>query len=152
MYDKVLVPLDGSSVAEVVLPHVEELSVSCAGEVILFRVIPPPQGVYDEMGREIISDDAAIASATGLAKDYLEQIGESLKKKGVKSVKHEVRIGHPAEAIIDYAKEIHASLIAMATHGRSGVSRWVYGSVAERVLRGASTPILLIRATSANVS
>lgn len=145
MYDKVLVPLDGSSVAEVVLPHVELLGRDLGSEIVLFRVIPPPQGVIDEAGRQIISVDAAIDSAVGGATDYLRQVATGLKDKGVKSVAEEVVIGHPAEQIVDRAKD-GVDLIAMATHGRSGISRWVYGSVAERVLRHAVTPVLLVRA------
>ncbi|MDO8672092.1 MAG: universal stress protein [Dehalococcoidia bacterium] len=145
MYSKVLVPLDGSSNAEVVLPHVEMLAQAFDSEVILFRAIPHPQGVTDEMGRQIITVDAAIDSAMSEAHSYLQEVAARLKNKGVKSIRHQVEIGNPAELIIDFANGSGVRIIAMATHGRSGISRWVYGSVAERVLRHATVPVLLVR-------
>ncbi|MBI2864814.1 MAG: universal stress protein [Chloroflexi bacterium] len=149
MYSKLLVPLDGSSTAEVVLPHVELLAHAFDSEVILFRAIAHPQGVTDDMGRQIISVDAAIDSALAQANTYLGEVAERLRAKGVKWISQEVQIGSPAELIIDYAKDAGVRIIAMATHGRSGISRWVYGSVAERVLRHATTPVLLVRAVGA---
>lgn len=149
MYDKVLVPLDGSPVAEVVLSHAIQLALAFGSEIVLFQAISRPEGIYDYMAREIVSDDAAIASAIAEADAYLTRVATKLGEHGVKAIRQEVRIGGAADQIVDFAKEAGVNIIAMATHGRSGISRWVYGSVAEKVLRGASTPVLLIRAGAA---
>ena len=79
------------------------------------------------------------------AKEYLNKAGEGLKSKGV-IIKTKVGIGDAAEAIAKAADETKANLVAMSTHGRSGVGRWVFGSVAEKVLRGGDTPVILVRA------
>jgi nucleotide-binding universal stress UspA family protein len=77
--------------------------------------------------------------------DYLKKTGENLKSKGA-TVKIKVRTGSPADEIIEVADEINANLIAMSTHGRSGISRWAFGSVTDRALRGGTKPMLLVRA------
>jgi nucleotide-binding universal stress UspA family protein len=79
------------------------------------------------------------------AKEYLEKIGEGLRGKGA-IVKTEVVTGKAAEEIIKVTDEINASLVAMSTHGRSGLSRWAFGSVTAKVLRGGSVPVLMVRA------
>ena len=85
-----------------------------------------------------------------LAEDYLEKIGVQLKQKGV-TVESQVRFGEAATEIVNLAAEIHAGVVAMSIHGRSGMSRWVLGSVAERVLYEGNTPLLLVRRTVANI-
>ncbi len=77
--------------------------------------------------------------------DYLDQIGEGLRSKGA-TVKIRAMVGSPAEEIIKAADEINAGIIAMSTHGRSGLSRWAFGSVTDKILRGASVPVLVVRA------
>lgn len=134
MYKKILVPLDGSEVAEAILSHIEALAGPLSAEVTLLEVLPET-GVLPERARDEITR----------AKEYLGQVEARLKDKGVKT-RSTLRYGKAAAEIIDYAKVNDIDLIAMSTHGRSGVSRWVFGSVADKVLRGTNIPILLIRA------
>ena len=82
------------------------------------------------------------------ARDYLEEIITGLKQREV-AAKAEIMLGTAAETIINFADQTNASLVAMTTHGRSGVSRWAIGSVAERVLRAGNTPLLLVRSPGA---
>ncbi|MEE8413790.1 MAG: universal stress protein, partial [Dehalococcoidales bacterium] len=79
------------------------------------------------------------------ADQYLKKTAEVLRKEGA-TTKTRVEVGHPAEEIIRAADEIHANIIAMSSHGRSGLSRWAFGSVTDRVLRGGSQPVLVVKA------
>ncbi len=146
MYQKILVPLDGSELAECVLPHVESIAKGCGvREVILVRVAEPfnlPSGyayLSPEQIKEIDTENEVIA------KDYLNQMVSQVKLDGVK-VQTQVIIGKAADSLADYATKNGFDLIVIATHGRSGISRWAWGSVADRVLRSACVPVLMIRA------
>lgn len=134
MYNKVLVPLDGSDIAEAILSQVEKLASKIGAQVILLEVLPE-SGVLPTTAHEEFSE----------ARAYLDAIVQRLEGQGVKGTAA-IRFGKPAEEIVDYAQTHDVDLIAMSTHGRSGVGRWVFGSVAEKVLRGTSLPILLVRA------
>jgi len=155
MYEKILVPLDGSKVGESVLPYVEDLvsklSPEVKAEVTLFQSLSPAQP-RTVSGREV--PDVAYARKEmednqKKAMDYLNKAGEALRSKGV-TVTAKVGVGDDAaEEIVKAAEEIKADLIAMSTHGRSGISRLAFGSVADKVLRrGTKVPILMVRATS----
>jgi nucleotide-binding universal stress UspA family protein len=134
MHKKILVPLDGSEVAEGIVSEVEDLASGTGAEVIVLQVLPEtgvlPTTAHQEFNK---------------AKQYLDGIVQRLASQGIKA-STAIRYGKPAEEIVDYAQTSDADLIAMCTHGRSGVSRWVFGSVAEKVLRGTSLSILLCRA------
>ncbi len=151
MYEKILVPLDGSKLGESALPHVEELvsklSPEAKVEVTLFRVIPPQfhYADVDAPGMQIPYTKEEMTQIEKNAMDYLSKTGEALRSKGV-IVKPEVSTGSAAEEIIRIADETNVDLIAMSTHGRSGLSRWAFGSVTDRVLRGGNVPILVARA------
>lgn len=143
MYRKILVPLDGSELAEQILPHAEGLAKLGQGEVILFYVVPVIRGFEEaELSPEALREQ--IAARGGQASKYLQRIEEDLKQKGV-TARSAVTDGDPATRIVDFAEEEGVDLIAMSTHGRSGLSRWVLGSVAEKVLRTATKPVLLTR-------
>ncbi len=149
MYKKILVPLDGSDLAECVLPHVESIvKGGRVKEVVFLRVVEPtyiPTGAYPTgLGSDsIIEIDAAHKAA---AEDYLGKlVGRTIYNKGLK-VRAEIVEGRPAEVIAAYAEKNAVDLIAIATHGRSGVSRWAWGSVADRVMRSACIPVLMVRA------
>ncbi len=165
VYDKwpqrtILVPLDGSELAEAVLPHVEALAKQRGAElveVVLLRVCeaggasgyyPPsarfetPTGAVHVMPRDFARAQAAKQKM--LAKQYLTGVGKRLKAAGLR-VRSEVRGGDPANEIIDYASNSPFNLIVMATHARSGFSRWAYGSVTTKVLQGVSSPMFLVR-------
>jgi nucleotide-binding universal stress UspA family protein len=147
MYKKILVPLDGSDLAECVLPHVESITRGCGVQEVVFLGVAepfhPPSGYSAYFSQETIkridTDNKAAAES------YLNQLVKRTRYGGV-SVKPEVITGIPAESIADYADKNGVDLIIIATHGRSGVSRWVWGSVADRVLRSASVPVLMVRA------
>jgi nucleotide-binding universal stress UspA family protein len=142
MYKRILVPLDGSELAKKALDHVESLAKIFDAEIILFQVVPfmPIYG-SPELVTPLIVDEKQKESA----EKYLARLSEELKMRGFK-VTTMVRMGHQvAVEIIDFAKESGVDLIAMCTHGRSGITRWILGSVAHKVLIRAETPILLIR-------
>jgi nucleotide-binding universal stress UspA family protein len=140
----VVVPLDGSPLAERVLPDVAELAKKIKLAVVLVRAYALPPSVS--------GDDFGFYSADLLdqleseAKDYLAGKVKDLKTKGLEDVSSVVHIGYGAEEIITLARNTPDNFIAMCTHGRSGVKRWVFGSVAERVVRHSGDPVLIIRA------
>ncbi len=142
MYKKILVPLDGSELSESVLSHVVAIATSCkVPEVVLTRVRDPlDKSVRDALDVDIASKlDKAYHDE---ADNYLKQIAADLIEKGV-AAKTVVLSGNPAEEIINYAQGGGVDLIIMSTHGRSGVSRWVFGSVADKVIRHSEVPILI---------
>jgi nucleotide-binding universal stress UspA family protein len=143
-YKHILVPLDGSELAELALADALSLAQLNEAEVVLLQVISPfeyiagdtaPMGFVDELVKA--HQDAALR--------YLEEIIGREECRNLR-VRLAVEIGIPAETIIDYAHREPIDLIVMATHGRSGLRRWVYGSVADKVLRGSDIPVLLVRA------
>ena len=141
MYRKILVPLDGSELAECVLPHVEAISRGCSiGKVVLLEIVEPPPAWAIE-GVDPVALQGANEKA---AKEYLSKIQSQLASDGF-NVSAEVLMGKAAETIIEFAKRNAVDLIAIATHGRSGIGRWVFGSVADRILRSSHVPILMIR-------
>jgi nucleotide-binding universal stress UspA family protein len=147
MYKKILVPLDGSELAECVLPHVESIARKCgAQEVVFLRVAEPFHQLcsYDGcVSQETI--DSIDADNKAAAEKYLSQLIKRTRYDGV-SVRSEVITGIPGESIADYATKNSIDLIAVATHGRSGISRWTWGSVADQVLRSACVAVLMVRA------
>ena len=150
MYKKILVPLDGSKLAECVLPHVEKLAESgVAKEIILLRVCESPSIIADYPESKNKTWEKHVERMTANAQQscslYIEDVEKDLKDKGFK-VKTESSLGKPAEEIVNYANKNKVDLIIMASHGRSGVSRWAYGSVADKVLRSTCVPVLLVKA------
>jgi nucleotide-binding universal stress UspA family protein len=156
MYHNIVVPLDGSELAEQVLPHVRAVLQNRPVNIHLISVAPlassvsattAPVRMYPlvisradlelhAQERDRIEQELA---------SYLHSVALKLSKEQVRA--HEVvRFGEPAEEIIAIAEEVQADLITMCTHGRTGLARWAYGSVAEKVLRHAPCPVLLVRA------
>lgn len=150
MIKKILVPLDGSKLAECVLPYVEELvEKGVAKEVALISITERVQGfrVIEDRGEpleERLSPEA-VGKMEKQATKYLDRVAKGLEAKGVKVIK-EVLLGDPAEEIIIYAETKDCDLIVMASHGRSGPSRWAHGSVADRVFRAVCIPVMMVRA------
>jgi len=155
MYKKILVPLDGSKVGEAALAYVEELLSDLIPETVvevtLFQVISSltPSVVAGEARASIPYTKKDMEQIKRKAIDYLGKAGEGLRSKGAvvrARVKTKMGIGNAAEEIIKLADEINASLIAISTHGSSGLTRWAFGSVTDKVLRGANVPVLMVRA------
>ncbi|HEU4342835.1 MAG TPA: universal stress protein, partial [Candidatus Binatia bacterium] len=149
----VLVPLDGSGLAEKVLPTVTEIATRLKLEVELVRVVVrvyfgAPDAVLPVFGVNIPQQDELWAQANLEATKYLVGKVEQLRAAGLPRVSSVLIDGGgegAAAEIIDLARKTKDNLVAMSTHGRSGIRRWVMGSVAERVLRHSSDPVLLIR-------
>lgn len=148
MYKRALVPLDGSMVAEGIIPFVLEIAGPLDMEVALLRVVVPiPPTVIEGVRVEVEDIDRRRAEAD----EYLASIAVELRAKGVR-VRTMVRRGEPAHEILGGAREAGAELIAMTTHGRSGLGRLLFGSVAEAVLRQSEVPVFLMRQTEAQVA
>jgi nucleotide-binding universal stress UspA family protein len=141
---RILVPLDGSDVAEQVLPAVTPIAQAQGSEMILFRV-PIVYVMESSMGEWFMPLEGTFETADRDTQAYLERAASRLKEQGV-DVSTATRMGSVAESIIEYAEANHIDLIAMCTHGRTGLARWALGSVADRVLRAGVIPILLVRA------
>jgi nucleotide-binding universal stress UspA family protein len=151
MYNKIMVPLDGSDLAESVLPHLEFLTAACkATHVVLVRVVNPvslPASVpaqgnfgFTEKNRQKLE-----ANRKKTAEEYLRRIADGINIPGA-NFSHEVLEGKPADMLADYATQTGVDLIIIASHGRSGVSRWVLGSVADRIVRNSCVPVMMVRA------
>ena len=147
MYKTILVPLDGSDRAEAILSHVVELAQRLESKLVLLQVIDPAtayaglEGLPAEVTRDLINQQAE------QAKTYLETRCGELEARHI-DAKAVVRYGAVPQTILDVAEAEKADLIAIASHGRSGLSRIFYGSVAAAVLQRADRPLLLIRATN----
>lgn len=144
MYELILVPLDGSKRAECILPHVEDLSKNSGAKVLLLHVIEP---IYSLTGKDVTSSTFfswTTDEKFETAKNYLEDKGKLLKEH---SVANEIRIerGPVVDSIMKVANERKVDIIAMASHGRTGLGRVFYGSVAAGVLHRADRPLLIIR-------
>jgi len=145
-----IVPLDGSELAESVLPSVETLAKKLNLEVILFGVYGGPynSGGGGEGFFNVRQVDAFIAELRAETVSYLSARTEELKQKGLEKVSFVAKDGLPADEIIAFAGRTPDSLVAMSTHGRSGVQRWMLGSVTETVVRHADHPVFVARASS----
>ena len=147
MYNKIVIPVDGSELAECVLPHIENIVNHCGvQEIVFLRVIESVSasiaGSDFIMGEE--ESHALQNRQEAAAQNYLDQLIKRLQYDTV-TISSEVINGKAAENIADFAAHQEADLVIMATHGRSGVSRWVMGSVAERVIRWSCVPVLIVR-------
>lgn len=143
MYRKILVPLDGSKVAEGVLPHAKALAYSEGAELILLTVGANP-------ALDFAFSDPGIARSAVIeqeerSKKYMDGIENDLREAGFKT-STVLRVGSIAETILGVAEELGVDCIAMSTHGRTGPARWLLGSIAERVVHNSKVPVLLIRA------
>ena len=145
MYKKILVPLDGSKVAEGVLPHAKSLAYSEGAELILLTVAANPamDFVFSDPGLA----ESAVQEQEEKSKNYIIAIEDDLKSAGFR-VSTLRRVGSVAETILGVADEVQADVIAMSQHGRTGAARWLLGSIAERVVHNSKVPVLLIRATA----
>jgi len=143
----IVVPLDGSELAEGVLPAVAELAKTLKLTVVLFRAYNIPYSAYaGGEGYYAVNYNELLAAMRDEAVDYLEKKAEAVKKMGIAEVSCVAKEGFAADEIISLARQSPDKLIAMCTHGRSGVKRWMIGSVTETVVRHSAGPILVVRA------
>jgi nucleotide-binding universal stress UspA family protein len=144
-YKHILVPLDGSELAELAVTNAFGLAQLSQADITVLQVIHPAEDVIGAETGHPIYLDQQWENQRILALKYLIEVRQGMGADD-RTVHLAVEMGQPAETIIDYAHKHSVDLIVMATHGRSGLKRWVYGSVADKVLRGASLPVLLVRA------
>ncbi|HEX2930387.1 MAG TPA: universal stress protein [Candidatus Binatia bacterium] len=143
----IIVPLDGSELAEGVLPMVADMAKKLGLEVELFRAYHIPYNVYaGDEGFYAANYDELLASVRDDARVYLEKKTADLKKLGVAKVTCVTKEGFAGDEIIALGRKTADNLIAMSSHGRSGVRRWMLGSVAETVVRYSGDPVLITRA------
>ena len=146
MLKSVVVPLDGSELAESVIPTLTGFAKALDLEVVLFRAYHIPYNVYgDDWGFSGSYEDL-VTGVRDEAREYLEKKVTEVKKLGVRKVAFEIKEGFAGDEIIAAGRKTPDSLIAMCSHGRSGVKRWVLGSVTETVVRHAGEPVLVLRA------
>jgi nucleotide-binding universal stress UspA family protein len=149
MIKKILVPLDGSKLAECAIPYAEELAGKLGSHVALVSVTKSGKGFWpdedpsERSGERLIP--VAVCTFEEQAAKYLDNTAKWLEKKGIKVLK-EVICGKAAEEIINYADTRHIDLIVMSSHGRGGSSKLFRGSIAQKVLKGTRIPVMLIRA------
>lgn len=149
MYKRVLIPLDGSRLAEGILPFILQIAAPLDLDVVLVYVVKPIAPVAIEGTTHFtIYDPAAMRKE---AVEYLAPVASGLQQKGIR-VTSDVRHGEPVAEIVAAARETRADIIAMTTHGRSGFGRLLFGSVAEAVLRRADVPVLMMRLTERQAS
>ncbi len=152
MYKHIMVPLDGSELAECVLPHLEMIARDCQGspEITLIRVVTPLKlyGGFEFGGvPEYISPEQIQKledNARNSAQLYLAGQVKRLQADGI-DAEAKVVFGLASESLTDFAEKNGVDLIVIATHGRSGIREWFWGSVAERVLKTSKIPILMVR-------
>jgi nucleotide-binding universal stress UspA family protein len=145
MYQKVLVPLDGSEVAECALPHLQAIASGCDVVDVVFLKVMEPLSIP---GEYVISEGDRVKLESRYrseAQSYMERIVKQIQEGGL-NVRADIIQGEAAESIVDYVDKQKVNLVIMATHGRSGIRRWAMGSVADKVVRHLNVPVLLVRA------
>jgi nucleotide-binding universal stress UspA family protein len=145
METRILVPLDGSRLAEQALTCAMTLGRGLKAELVLFRAIAIPSDVQEALDRADLNPDPLMKKLETEANEYLDAMSHILTKADLR-FSHVVRHGLAADAIVDYVEQKGIQLIVMASHGSTGIKRWMHGSVAERVLQSARVPVLLVRA------
>ena len=153
MYKSILVPLDGSKLAECSLQHVQAIAQGCHVPVVtLLAIIEQPQeNVYDASNQSQLEamfkeQETMRAQALDNANKYLAKASIELSKENIdvkSAIVQAPRDQGVADIIVEFAKNSATDLIIMSTHGRSGISRWAMGSVADRVIRGSTVPVLI---------
>jgi nucleotide-binding universal stress UspA family protein len=141
-----VVPLDGSQLAESVLPTVVKIAKRLEIEIFLFRTYSNPYSPFiGGSGQYAVNLDELLAGVRDEARNYLEEKMAQLTEQGVEQISYLLEEGVAADAVVSLASHTPESLIVMCSHGRSGVKRWVLGSVTETVVRHSSSPVLVMR-------
>ena len=152
MLSQVLVSLDGSELAERALPYAKKI-VAPTGEIVLLSVVDIPDfPIYTAYPMPTVKPDpdysSVVTDMLAVSKEYLEGIATKLRLEGLR-VKTVVKSGDPATCIIEEAQEQHVDTIVISTHGRSGFSKWLFGSVTQKVLSAMPCPVIVIPGVSA---
>jgi nucleotide-binding universal stress UspA family protein len=144
MYNRILVPLDGSIRAEAILPHVEALAQRFTASIVFLQVVEPPKITgYEGFDPQLYQQE--LEELSRQATTYLKGVEGKLSNKNI-AVSSRIEHGSVVGSVLSVAEELDVGLIAMASHGRSGLSRVFYGSVAAGILQRVDRPLLLIRA------
>lgn len=142
MYKRILLALDGSPLAEQALPHAFALAERFQAELVLLRVLVP-------LARPPAVAEAALQKAeeatTALVREYLERVTAQAQERGIQA-RAVIIAGRPHVEIIQYAETNQVDLVVISSRGQSGLSRWLMGSVSDRVVRGVDVPVMLVRA------
>jgi len=146
MYRRLLVPLDGSELSETVLPYATETAGRLDLDITLIHVRKPEKGEGSPLHESYVRYKATVAKKK--VEEVWQRFGLDPAKKSL-DVRGELVSGYPAEQIVRYAEENGVDLILMATHGRSGIKRWILGSVADKVLQSSTVPVWLINTETA---
>ena len=142
MYKRILLPLDGSALAEQALPHAVAHADHFRAELILLRVLVPiPRPPTAAPGPLKTAEEVTMK----ITREYLERLAADVQERDIR-VKLATTVGRPHLQIIEYAETNQVDLIVICSRGQSGLSRWLMGSVSDRVVRGANVPVLLVRA------
>ncbi len=146
LLNRILLPLDGSEAGEAAVRYIGELMDRLELEVILFGVVPAGQHIRTVGGLDyILYPEQHLELVKAEAREYLDQVYRQLKgRKG--RVRVRIKVGDIAQEIIKFAEETSASLIAISSHGHSGMTRWVFGSIANKIVQVSNTPVLVVRA------
>lgn len=142
MYSKILVPLDGSGLAERAIQHAVEVARGTGAEIILLRVIQAPLGKIPEVGQS--EENVSIREIAAQSTAYLEKIASKITEEGVK-VRFVVLEGAADSAILGFAHKENVDILVMSTHGRTGLSKAIMGSVAEKVMLTTKKPVMLVK-------
>ncbi len=148
MYKHILVPLDGSRLSEAAVSHAETLAKGCGTlDITLLRVVERTEGYRKVVDRSQKSEEKVITEPVSRrerdAGAYINRVAEKLSGQGL-AVYPKLVIGDAAQAILYHAEHSPCEIIVMASHGRSGLGRWALGSVADKVVRASTVPVLLV--------
>ena len=143
-YKKIVVPIDGSGWSERAIPHAVDLARISHGEIILLHILKPPLHEYAD-SLALAGEDKQIAQIRDSIKQKLMAIRGQLRDEGVNCRAQVIEAVGVAAQIADYVRDEGVDLVVMSTHGRSGLGRFVFGSVAHKVMQSVDVPVLLIR-------
>ncbi len=150
MLKHVLVPLDGSQLSEQALDYVNQIVDPTVGKITLLSVLDMPEyplgAYYPSMMTVDMNSDNVTEKMIPRTQEYLHHSAQPLKKQGY-TIEIEVVVGEAAAVIVDQADEKSVDAIIMSTHGRSGLSRWIFGSIANKVLMAAPCPVFVVPMT-----
>lgn len=145
LISRILLPLDGSEAGEAAITRVKELKSRLEAEVILLEVVPLGRHIRTIGGIDhILYPESEIETFKAEAREYLDKVYKRLQR-GKGELKVEIRTGQLAKEILSYAKEKRVSLIAIASHGHSGMTKWVFGSTAQKVIEDSPIPVLVVK-------